>query len=181
MKFRVTLQSNDYYQFYVKNYQKIEPRIYQKNQMRVYGLLMIVCSTIAIFFLYKMFREYHIELLNYVLIALICLIITLIFYVVSYLKYYIDCIAEDSKIIVGEKEIELNAQYIIESTELYSLKTDWELVSIIEKTEKHLFIFLGLGVGIILPLDQITSEIEQKIKDYCPHIPFTLCKKKFNQ
>lgn len=184
MKFKIVTTSEDFYEFYKASSRLIQPLVMKNKSLRILLFISLILIMVGLIFITIFYRELCINgmnNLNYGLTSLVASMIILAIYFGRCSEYSILQIAENSKIISGNAEIELNDQGIHEQKIYSQASFSWELVSHIEKTETHLFIFLGLSMGIIFPLNQINTEIEQKIQDYCPNIPFTLYKKKFNQ
>ncbi|WP_180178410.1 hypothetical protein [Acinetobacter sp. YH01005] len=176
MKLNIKLTNEDFYVFQVLNEELINPVIYDKFEVKFlrlvfkFFILLIVGLFIFIFF------KNDSSLLNY-LIVLVALLLGLLPKVNSLFQNmfkirYIDHMAENSKIFIGDKEIEITEKNLIESTEYYTQIFSWSLVSNIEKTQTHLIVFFGICIGIILPLDQINNDVEKIIQQYCPNIEF---------
>lgn len=173
MKLTIHTTKQDYYQFCKVYSKQITPIVMKNNTLRVLLFIFLSSLILGIYLIFKFFDATFCSQLNHLKYALILFFISFIVLTIFLGKnqqYSMSTMIDFSKTIIGFSEIELNEQGIHERKEYSQASFAWEIVNSIVKTDGHIFIFFGLGVGIILPLDQINQEIEAAIQYYCPNI-----------
>ncbi|WP_444893100.1 YcxB family protein [Microbulbifer sp. TRSA001] len=80
-----------------------------------------------------------------------------------YMRLYISAAADENGSVLGLWEFEISDSGICESNSLCSSSFTWQSIQSVEKDQHNLYLFTDKLKALILPLNQITEEIESEI------------------
>ncbi len=163
MKFEVDLTKDDLASFHEFVAKKIDIR------KKISGKKMIIPYLIWFFlavFLLEMYSVYFesgifdYSHLNKAILAFVMWFALVNIWCRLYVKLSIEDVVSNSDESLGIWEYSIDKDGITTSNGRSSVQVTWGCVKRIEKTNKHLFVFTGYTQAFILPLEQITQDIE---------------------
>lgn len=166
MKFTINLNKNDF-----RHFNKFAmARIHQASGMKwKVTLFSILYWFFIAFFALEMYSVYdndccnNYDHLNRALIALGIWFVLVNVWQQVYMRLYISAAADENGSVLGVWEFEVSDSGIYESNSLCSSNFTWQSIQSVEKDQHNLYLFTDKLKALILPLNQITEEIETEI------------------
>ncbi len=166
MKFTVDITKEEFKKFNYYVMAKINQSKAIKWKLQAFYLIFGGLLTVFLFEMYLVYKNeccFSYSNLNSAMIALGVWFVILNLWQQIYIRLFISAGVDEQGSVLGLWEIEITEYGISESNSLFSSTFAWEGIKSVEKDKHSLYLFSDAVKAIILPLEQISEEIESEI------------------
>ncbi len=165
MNFEINLTKNDYLAFQKYSYKCIEDSPAIKWKFMTFSIIYWLLLTMFLLGVFSLYKKNVLLNNNDLTITISAFTI---WFVLSFLWqqysriFYVSTIRKKDGTIIGNWEIELSEEGIVESNDMSMSNYKWQCIEV-KKDVNHLFLYIDSLKAIILPLNQINSDVESYI------------------
>lgn len=166
MNFTIELKKEDFAHFNKYATTRINRTPSLKRKLTLFSVvywLLLIIFLLEIYFFYDKTCCYNYHHLNKAMIAIGIWFALVNVWQLIYLKLFVSAVVDDEGTVLGKWQIHISEEGITEVSDLCSSSYSWKSIQAVEKDKYNLYLFTDKFKALILPLNQITQEIEAVI------------------
>lgn len=166
MEFTINLTKNDFSRFNKYAMAKINQEPRMKWKVTLFSILYWFFLAFFVLEMYSVYDNdccYNYKHINRALIAFGIWFVLVNAWQQFYMRLYVSAATDQEGSVLGKWNFEISNSSITESNDTCSSNFKWICIKSVEKDKHNLYLFTDKLKALILPLEQICSEIEDEI------------------